>query len=359
MANNRRILHFPTNTGDHPYSLSLIEKKAGHISHCVTLKSPQFGYKSDFTLYKGRNPLLTEMIRWVFFIFSLFYYNEFHFNYGSKFFTYIAPDFKSEPNLLKKIAKFIYHIYCSLFGKFDLFILKLLRKKIIVTFQGNDIRQGDYCRAHYKFHFVTEVAANYYTPFTDERKRKLIRLFDKYADEIYALNPDLLNVLPPRAHFYPYKREAYRSSFPSQDTQKKFTVIHAPTDRKIKGTDSILNALKELKTEGLNFEIKLIENLPYHTALELYKNADLAIDQIWAGWYGGFAVDVMQFGVPVMAYIRESDLIHIPKDFRSEIPILNIDPSDLKNSIRRNILAVQNGNIQKAEIQKFVEKWHI
>ncbi|MGZ3690505.1 MAG: glycosyltransferase family 1 protein [Pseudobdellovibrio sp.] len=358
MAKTRRILHFPTNTGGHPYGLSLQEKNLGLLSHCVTLKPPQFGYKVDYTLYTGHNFLIAEVLKWCFFVFSLFYYNEFHFNYGNKFFTYISPDYRSEPDPVKKIIKFIYSLYSTLFGKLDLFVLKALNKKIIVTFQGDDIRQGDYCRAHYQFHFVNEVSPGYYSAFTDQRKRKLIELYDQYADEIYALNPDLLNILPKRARFLPYKLEGGSAPATAQKPRSVFTIIHAPTDRKVKGTEYILKALEKIKDEGFNFEIKLIENLTHQEALDQYKNADLAIDQIWAGWYGGFAVEAMQFGVPVMAYLRESDLVHLPQDFRNDLPVLNIDPGNLKSSILQHLKSVQSGAVNQEIFKNFVNKWH-
>ena len=43
-----------------------------------------------------------------------------------------------------------------------------------------------------------------------------------------------------------------------------------------------------------------------------YRDADIVVDQLLAGWYGGFAVEAMALGKPVIAYLRESDLHHVP-----------------------------------------------
>ena len=59
-------------------------------------------------------------------------------------------------------------------------------------------------RAHYPVHFVHHVPPGYYTDETDRHKRERIAFFDRHADLIYAVNPDLLNVLPARAQFLPY-----------------------------------------------------------------------------------------------------------------------------------------------------------
>ena len=38
-------------------------------------------------------------------------------------------------------------------------------------------------------------------------------------------------------------------------------IIHAPNHRNIKGTDIIIDTIKELKDEGYNLELKICENL--------------------------------------------------------------------------------------------------
>jgi len=51
---------------------------------------------------------------------------------------------------------------------------------------------------------MLDVEPGYYTPASDARKRWRIAQFATYADRIYALNPDLLHVLPAQAEFLPY-----------------------------------------------------------------------------------------------------------------------------------------------------------
>ena len=39
-------------------------------------------------------------------------------------------------------------------------------------------------------------------------------------------------------------------------------------------------------------------------ALKIYEEADIVIDQVLIGWYGGFGVEVMKMGKPLAVYIR-------------------------------------------------------
>ncbi len=56
------------------------------------------------------------------------------------------------------------------------------------------------------------------------------------------------------------------------------------------------------KYKNIRFEI--IENKPNKEAIEIYKKADIVIDQVLVGWYGAFAVEVMKMGKPVAVFIR-------------------------------------------------------
>ena len=56
-------------------------------------------------------------------------------------------------------------------------------------------------------------------------------------------------------------------------------------------TEAYEKALKELKKEGLRFELKLLNKVPFNEALEWYKRADLIVDQILIGWYGVLATE--------------------------------------------------------------------
>ena len=96
----------------------------------------------------------------------------------------------------------------------ELLLLKLFRKKIVVTFQGSDARQSDYCKENYEFTYFNHP---YYTdqPNFDKQKRQKIAIFNKYADLIYTTNPDLMNILPKRSKFRPYTKLDFRYITPA------------------------------------------------------------------------------------------------------------------------------------------------
>src|SRR5207245_10359825 len=111
-------------------------------------------------------------------------------------------------------------------------------------------------------------------------------------------------------------------------------VTAAPSDRSSKGTSMILDALEQLKSR-YDFELILVEKKTHEEALALYRSADIAIDQVLAGWYGGFAVEMMAMGKPVACYIRESDMRFVPEAMRRELPVFKLNPGHLVEDIAK------------------------
>jgi len=197
----------------------------------------------------------------------------------------------------------------------------------------------------------------------DKIREKNIKKFDRYADAIFALNPDLFYFLPERTRFLPYTIASWDilSPVPEREIGIPLTIVHAPTNRGAKGTEIILKTLKELQFRYRNdIEVKLVENRPYSEALNIYASADLIIDQILIGWYGGLAVEAMKMGIPVMAYINEEDLQFIPSKMAEDClkTIINVTPKTIYDSIES---IIQDPVILKAKRQqslKYVNRWH-
>ena len=193
--------------------------------------------------------------------------------------------------------------------------------------------------------------------------RKRIAKFDTYADGIFALNPDILHFLPQRARFLPYTVPQWSQikTLPYKSVDKKIKIAHAPTNRATKGSDIILEALqKAIKKYGDSIEVILVENLPHAKALELYEQADMIIDQILVGFYGGFAVEAMKMGKPVMAFIRKEDLCFLPEQMAEECQetIIQADPSSIFDKLCE---IIENTSILKhyrdASLD-YVIRWH-
>jgi hypothetical protein len=102
----------------------------------------------------------------------------------------------------------------------------------------------------------------------------------------------------------------------------------------------------------------LVKNKPHDEALEIYRSASIAIDQVLGGWYGGFAVEMMAMGKPVACYIRDIDMKFIPDAMRRELPVFNIRPGHLVEDIASMLEQRSEWEARGLESRKFVERWH-
>jgi hypothetical protein len=236
-----------------------------------------------------------------------------------------------------------------------------LDKAVFVTFQGDDARQGDYCRSHYPITFANRVEQGYFCSASDAFKRRSIAQFSRRSHVVYSVNPDLLNVLPPGARFVPYGHLFLEEWAPSytQLHSGPLRILHAPSHRGVKGTDLILAALDDLKSQDFEFELLLVEGMSNAQAKEVYVRADILIDQLFAGWYGGLAVELMALGKPVLAYIREEDLKYIDPLMRQDLPIVQTTP-DSVTAVLRSMLEMPRSDLLSLgqRSRAFVERWH-
>lgn len=356
-----RVIHVPSTGGGNPQGISKHLNQLGVKSETWTFSQNYFGYPADKVLCKEDQGLVLRQLKRILAFRYIFLTDVVFFNSGSGFFSpYIAI---SDQKYLryKKFLLNIYSSYSSIMSKIELGLISLLNKPIFIQYQGSDARQGDFCRKNFEIHFADRVAKGLDSLASDEAKRKSIAAYSKRARKIYALNPDLLHVLPKRAEFLPYSHISLDEWEPvyNQLQKRPLRIGHAPSHRAIKGTDLLLDAVERLKRGGFEFELVLVEGKSNTEAREIYKTVDVLVDQLFAGWYGGLAVEAMALGKPVVAYIRQEDLDFIPELMRSELPIIQAEPSTIRDVLERILKAPRAELVEIArDSRAYVERWH-
>ena len=162
----------------------------------------------------------------------------------------------------------------------------------------------------------------------------LATAYQDFLDAKIVATPDLLRWMPD-AIFVPNPIRPFPYSF---DTNSRTTVIHMPTNRKFKGTALILDAVEELKKEGLDFDFKLIEGVSHKRAMEELSKSHILIDQVVdeketgiPGLFGMVSLEAMAMGKAVICHVDPEMLKYYPN-----CPIFNVEVNkeDLKDKIR-------------------------
>ena len=348
-----RILHCPHSVGGNAAGLAVAERELGLDSRSIAFEPSPFGYGADSVLREpgvGRGRF--ELRRFGLFWHALRSVDVVHFNFGST----ILPLPARGPG-----ASRAYDLYARLARGLDLVLLRRLGKGIVVTFQGDDVRQGSVLRDTYAQSLADEVGLGYYTEEGDVAKREIVRRFDRHAHALRYLNPDLARVLPARARFMPYAHIDPRRWSPTagRAAGDPPLLAHAPTSRETKGTRHILAAFEALQREGISFRFELVEGRTQREARAVFEQADLVVDQLVAGWYGGVAVEAMAVGVPVVAFIRDEDLDVVPADMRADLPLVSATPATIEQ-VLRSLLTERKDELPALgrRSRSFVERWH-
>ncbi len=335
------ILHLPTSVGGNSWGLAQGEKTFGLNSFVMKRKSTWIDYPCDINLgwdKKNAIAILVDAIKT--FVKIRNKYDVFHFNFGTSLLD------------LYKIGLSVLDVPFYPRGK-----------KIVFSFNGCDVRQKYDTIKRVEFsacHVEDCYGGICNNGKLDKAKKMKTRKIAKYADHIFSLNPDLMWFLPENTTFLPYTIAEWNNiDYSGYRLNKKIKILHAPTNRSAKGSDRIISALNKLQ-EKYDIEILLIENTPHRKAIELYKQADIVIDQILIGWYGGVAVEVMKMGKPIAAFIREEDLQFIPKLMAENLreAVINVNPYNIEETIEQYL---QNPGllVQKSQaVLEYVHKWH-
>ena len=363
-TNKIKVLHAPSAVGGNIQNLSFSLRQLGIESKSLALLQNKYLYPSDIIVWSSNDGLIMREIKRIKAIFyEIMNFDLIHFNFGT---TIASPNcYPSHKDISRGIklfmAKMLGAFYTNILQIAELNLLKLMNKPIFVTYQGDDARQGDYCLANFEICIASQVDESYYNKRSDNFKRRQIKRIAKFAKKIYAVNPDLLHVLPHSARFIPYSNISLNEWIPSYkiSNNNPLRILHAPTHRKAKGTDLLLHALDSLKIEGYKFDLILVEGVSNAVAKKMYESSDILVDQLFAGWYGGLAVELMALGKPVVVYIRKEDLKFIPAEMAGELPFIFANPSNIKNVIKTIINMPRHELISKGRKSRaFVEKWH-
>lgn len=123
-----------------------------------------------------------------------------------------------------------------------------------------------------------------------------------------------------------------------KDDGRSFRVLHAPNHKSIKGSDFFIRAVDELRAEGENIELILVQGVGNSEIKRLIETADVIADQLIIGWYAMFAIEAMAMGKPVICYLRE-DLVQLYVNAglvaEEDIPLVNATPGSVKSTLRK------------------------
>ena len=131
------------------------------------------------------------------------------------------------------------------------------------------------------------------------------------------------------------------------------TILHAPSSRRRKGTEHVVAAC-----EGLDADLVLVEGLPHDEAFERYRDADIVVDQLNAGWYGVFAIECMALGKPVVTFLHDEAVARTERELGVRVPIVSATAETLRERLEPLVASAAERRRIGAESRAYAERVH-
>ena len=180
----------------------------------------------------------------------------------------------------------------------DLPLYRALGKKLVFHYHGCDVRNRAHMLATHRWSTCTECA-----PFClPKRQARILDEARTHAHAQLVSTPDLLESVPAAEQVHV---AAWLPDYqPRPFRERPRLVLHAPTNRLIKGTDHIEAAFARLRPRFPDVEFRTVERVPWQGLRDLMAECDVFVDQVFMGWYGMVSVEAMALERPALAYLR-------------------------------------------------------
>lgn len=223
---------------------------------------------------------------------------------------------------MKEYDIFHFHFGGTFFpDKSDLELLHQAGKKMVVHHRGSDARILSSAKKNNPYVRVKP-------EWTEEKIRENLSKLSKYIDHAIALDYEIETYIQEyykSTHVIPHIIDIGKLQPNYPAVKQKPLVVHAPTKRNLKGTEFVLDAVNQLKSDGIAFDFKLIEGLNHADTMKLLSEADIVIDQLRIGSAGYLTTEAMALGKPVICFIREDLIDKYPDEF----PVVNANPDNI------------------------------
>ena len=245
----------------------------------------------------------------------------------------------------------------------DLPIWSLLGKRVVVTYQGCDVRPCCGCPVR---DAITDgmpcrvLAKNLTYDAFDAAKKIRLRKFRKYAHVLLGITPDLCQV--EGIVYSPHAKSLSANSLavtPFERAALPLRIGHMPKNH-IKGSEQIEPIILSLCEQYPDkYQYVPITGLPWKEALEELKSCHIVVDQILMGWYGGISVESALLGVPSVAQINSELLKFIPEPMRNDLPVILInDISELSRLLEHFAKDRKALDKEALRCNRSARKWH-
>ena len=173
------------------------------------------------------------------------------------------------------------------------------------------------------------------TPALEQEALRNRQMLEELALPVYVSTLGLLADAPEGARWLPVVVDPeVWSPGPNVGERGVPVVVHAPSRGVVKGSDLIEPTMRKLHEEGV-VEYRRISGVPASEMPDIYRGADIVLDQFRLGDYGVAACEAMLTGRVVIGHVSDAVRQEVAQRTGYELPIIEATPDSLEKVIRR------------------------
>lgn len=231
-------------------------------------------------------------------------------------------------------------------------------KKIVTVFCGDEVRWPHAANEElqsYGLHPMQwdDAYIQYLSKAEISEKLHRLRVAEKYSDLLLGGPPSLQLALRPYDHLW----QPIDLNFFVENTEQRERprVVHAPTDRAFKGTDYVLEAVRRIESEGVEFDLQLIEKMPFEEVVSAYTDGDILVGQLISPNGGSQEREALASGMVVLSSVG---IDYPPLQVPDDCPIIPVTPETVYDRLK-NIILDRPRRLELARRGRpYVEKYH-
>lgn len=152
-------------------------------------------------------------------------------------------------------------------------------------------------------------------------------------------------------------RESYS---PHDGRSGPVRVLHTPNHRCIKGTEYLIKAVDELKSEGLQLELILLEGVKNEVVREAIYQADILAEQFVITGYAISGIEGMATGVVHMCNLEDAYYTRVFRrySYLDECPSVSTDLEHIKDNLRTLVISPNLRERLGRAGRRYMEKYH-
>ncbi|MFF1633928.1 hypothetical protein [Leifsonia sp. NPDC058248] len=171
------------------------------------------------------------------------------------------------------------------------------------------------------------------TPAAERRVAEFLQRLEAFDGPSFVTTPDLLDDVP-EGVWCPVVVDVDRwSGGPVPLQRERPVVVHSPSHSGVKGSELIEPAVRLLEMEGL-ITYRRVEDIAPDAVPEVYRSADIVLDQFRLGSYGVAACEAMAAGRVVLGHVTNDVRDRVREETDAELPIVEATPDTIADVLR-------------------------